>query len=625
MGEKWGRCVNLSNLAYLSSLDKNRQKALQDWDTALNLSEELGEIRLQAWLRLQLGDFYLKQDELDESAKNYEEGLAILEEFNDPELRWQLYYGQGQLWQERGDEERAYFSFRAAIATIEEIRGSARVQELKAGVVHERYQVYESMITLLLEMGREEDAFQYVERARARNLLDLLGNGKISSQVEKTRQQIEREHMLRCRILQLFKQISRESEGHYGRIRGTALDTYQKSLQEAQDEYQRLLLDLELRNPEYASMIRVDPLNSAELKQIIPENAVLLEYMMTGTNTIIFALTRENLQVLVNPHGRDFIRGRITLFLGTAVRYMDEKKLTEEHWKVPLRELYDVLILPVEIAGLLAGKSHLIIVPQGILHNLPFQVLLITGENREEIDRRQRFLVEDYTISYSPSASLLSFCKDKNRGKKDNLLLMAPHVRQLPMSEKEVTDIAASFGSGAECFLNSNATEEFVKNHGGKYRLLHFATTAYFNRSNPLFSRLALAEGGADDGNLEVHEIFGLDLNAYLVGLSACETALGSGHTVTIPRGDDLVSLSRAFIYAGTPSVVASLWEVADVSTAVLMARFYENLKQMNKAEALAAAQREMISGAVVQQNYEKLNYSHPYFWAPFIVLGDWE
>ena len=617
--EKWGQCVNLANLAYINSLEGDRETALINWSKATKFAEQLGEVRLQARIYLQLADFYREQEESEKSARDYEQGLAILEELDDPELRWQLYFGQGRLWEKLGDHGRAYYSYRAAVTAIEEIRGKARVEELKAGVVHNRFDAYESIITLLLKMDRAEEAFQYVERARARNLLDVLGNTKVSARRAGTQSQIEREQSLRNKISQLLKQISLENENRHGNIRGPALETYKKSLHEAQEEYHRLLLDLKLRNPEYAAMIEIEPLTIADIQRLLPPETALLEYLLTEENILIFIITSKGLNFVTFPEGRDFIRGKITLFQGTAVRYITEQKLKEKYWIAPLQGLYQALIEPAEEAGLLTGKTNLIIVPEGILHYLPFQALI----NNKSAS--SHFLIEDYIITYAPSASHLQFCRGKQVTEKNNLLLLAPRIQQLPMSEREVTAIASGYGEEARYYLNGEATESLVKREGGDYRLLHFATTAYFNNANPLFSRLALSASDQDDGNLEVHEIFGLDLHTSLVGLSACQTAIGSGYTETIPRGDDLISLSRAFIYAGTASVLASLWEVADPSTATLMEHFYENLKNMPKGEALAQAQREMIAGKYNNSETGNYDYTHPYHWAPFVLVGDWE
>ena len=191
-------------------------------------------------------------------------------------------------------------------------------------------------------------------------------------------------------------------------------------------------------------------------------------------------------------------------------------------------------------------------------------------------------------------------------------------------------------------YVKKEASEEKSKSLSPSYDILHFATHAQLNEDDPLSSAVLLAKGGKEDGRLEVREIFGMDLKANLVVLSGCDTALGK-----LSTGDELVGLTRAFIYAGTPSVVASLWSVEDGSTAQLMASFYRNLKTMSKAEALRQAQLELIRGEgrsdllvkrgvggigklgetpeaqPASQGPISVSTSHPYFWAPFILVGD--
>ena len=190
--------------------------------------------------------------------------------------------------------------------------------------------------------------------------------------------------------------------------------------------------------------------------------------------------------------------------------------------------------------------------------------------------------------------------------------------------------------------MKKEASEEKSKSLSPSYDVLHFATHAQLNEDDPLSSAVLLAKGGKEDGRLEVREIFGMDLKANLVVLSGCDTGLGK-----LSTGDELVGLTRAFIYAGTPSVVASLWSVDDSSTAQLMASFYRNLKTMSKVEALRQAQLELIRGEgrsdllarrgvggigklgetpepqSPSQNPISISTSHPYFWAPFILVGD--
>ena len=162
--------------------------------------------------------------------------------------------------------------------------------------------------------------------------------------------------------------------------------------------------------------------------------------------------------------------------------------------------------------------------------------------------------------------------------------------------------------------VGSRATESAFKGASGRYQVLHLATHGYFNKFNPLLSGLELEADGREDGRLEVHEILGLRLSARLVVLSACDTALGGGYFAEVPAGDDIVGLTRAFLFAGSPSVVASLWAVNDRSTMRLMSGFYGRLAGSDKATALAEAQRELVARGG--------RYSHPYFWGAFVLVG---
>jgi CHAT domain-containing protein len=163
-----------------------------------------------------------------------------------------------------------------------------------------------------------------------------------------------------------------------------------------------------------------------------------------------------------------------------------------------------------------------------------------------------------------------------------------------------------------------DATETKFKSEGPRYDMLLFSTHGEMIESAPLESNLRFTPTPQDDGKLTVSEIFDMEVKANLVTLSACETGLARGTKGGFPQGDDLVGLSRAFIHAGAPSVVASLWKVSDEATVEMMRSFYRNLKTMPKAEALQQAQLGLAkSNAMIS--------SHPYFWAPFVLVGDWK
>lgn len=165
--------------------------------------------------------------------------------------------------------------------------------------------------------------------------------------------------------------------------------------------------------------------------------------------------------------------------------------------------------------------------------------------------------------------------------------------------------------------MKENATEENVKKPGNlaKFNYIHFATHGTINDQKPDLSSLVLTKGSnsAEDGLLQANEIFNLKLKADLVVLSACRTGLGK-----LVRGEGFIGLTRAFMYAGTPSVLVSLWSVSDISTATLMGEFYRNLvkNKLSKTDALRKAQLNLLVN-------EK--FSHPFYWAPFILVGDWK
>ncbi|MBW8838583.1 MAG: CHAT domain-containing protein, partial [Gemmatimonadetes bacterium] len=193
-------------------------------------------------------------------------------------------------------------------------------------------------------------------------------------------------------------------------------------------------------------------------------------------------------------------------------------------------------------------------------------------------------------------------------------LVLAPKPDALPASRREVAAIQRRVGADARVLIAGEATEEAFRRDAPTRRVLHLATYGILNKRNPLFSFVALAAGGAQDGRLEVHEVFGMQLAADLVVLSACETGVGSGALNDVPPGDDWVSLTRAFLHAGAAQVVATLWPVDDRSTASLMEQFYDGYSSgRGAAYALARAQRQLLMSSAT---------AHPFYWAGFVVAG---
>lgn len=267
------------------------------------------------------------------------------------------------------------------------------------------------------------------------------------------------------------------------------------------------------------------------------------------------------------------------------------------------------------------------------MHFLPFQAL---------IDVNGSFLIEKYDISYAPSSSVLRHCSLKKHNIANEFLGMAlgdislGNFSSLPGTKAELKQIIQLY-PGASAKYENEASETYLKTMATNYNILHLATHGLMDSKNPLNSYLLMSSDKENDGKLTVNEIFDLNLDSKLVVLSACETGLGH-----LSKGDELIGLSRAFIYAGTPAIIVSLWQVEDASTALLMTKLHQYYSAGYKIQdALNNAQRDLINNnikasiergesAIVWDkalNYEiesgnKAKAKNPFFWAPFVLIG---
>ncbi len=264
--------------------------------------------------------------------------------------------------------------------------------------------------------------------------------------------------------------------------------------------------------------------------------------------------------------------------------------------------LYDILIKPVKHH---LTKKRLCIIPHRILHYLPFAAL----------ENENRYLIEDYSLVYFTSATVYKFCKNKRKDFWGNIFALGnPDLGQprldIPFALKEVDSIGKLY-PGSRVLVRAEASEEAFKSHCGSFNVLHLASHGTFDAENPLNSALLLTPSATEDGRLTVNEIFDLELDASLVTLSACQSGMSR-----IKAGDELMGLPRAFNYAGVPSVVATLWNVSDEATAILMDGFYRNLKVLDKAEALRKAQLKLLKTS---------RNNNPYYWGAFYLIGDFK
>ena len=566
---------------------------------ALEIARAIGARPIEAEALLMLAELDRVQGKTDSALDRYAAAEALSSTLGDPDLLWQIEYGRALALVQEGRKQAAVAALLQAVGHIESVRNRLREKRFRAGYLQDKHQVYIELVRLQLGMGRKGEAFSTAERLRAWSYVEQSDRGEAVSWSEEQRLA---ETELRERVRQLQRILEEENKRIQTDRRQLAIDTFSQELMLAEQTYQAFLDDVEGQISD--GFIPGTPVDQIHVRRGLQASEALIEYVVGPDDIMIFVLTAENLQVTSTPLRRTDLRARLEL-LRDLLQQRDN-----DRWQKPATALSRSLLEPVLKAGWLDGVEHLYLVPHGMLNYLPFALLPV------EAAEGQRPVIESYTLAHLPSASSLANRISKN-DRTRSVLAVAPAKSQLRHASEEARSIVQLFRPHAELLAGEHATESVFRDVASNYQILHLATHGYFNKFNPMLSGLELEPDKTNDGMLEVHEILDLKLDSDLVTLSACQTGMGSGFFAEIPAGDDFVGLTRAFLQAGSGSVLATLWEVDDRSTVDLMVEFYQRLEEpgakYDKAVALANAQR-------TQRSSDK--YEHPYYWAPFILVG---
>ena len=569
-----------------------------------------------------LGEVYLQQKRFPLAIENFQTALDLAEKQQHAAGISSASIGLAATVRQTGKIAEAIPYYQKAIQQTESTRSLLQSEASRQFFFEGALSAYFDMIDTLSELGKADEAFNVSERARSRAFLDVLGS---KVQLARSGTMMEHERALQARISVLRAMMAGED------VDPKQASELSAELVDAEQAYSGYLAQIRKQSKEHASLVNVEPLKLGQVQEMLDPGVTLLEYFVNADKLYLWVVEKDRFQFLSHAIARKDLVSKVTELRDTIYQ-LGEK----ERFKALSQELYRLLIAPA--VPHIKGKE-LLIVPHDVLHYLPFQGLL--GSDA-------RYLIEKYPVYYLSSSSLMQFTKEKRQAQAQTTkcsLFGNPDLgdpeKNLEFAELEAKEVKAAYPESS-VYVGKEATEEKSKTLSANRDILHFATHAKLNEDDPLSSAVLLAREDKEDGRLEVREIFGMDLKANLVVLSGCETGLGK-----LSTGDELVGLTRAFIYAGTPSVVASLWSVDDSSTAHLMASFHRNLKTMSKVEALRQAQLELIRGegrsdllarrgvggvgklgetpsaSPSAPSSNSVSTSHPYFWAPFILVGD--
>lgn len=446
-----------------------------------------------------------------------------------------------------------------------------------------------------------EKALTFCERSKSAVLQDAIAETKAKSFAGIPDELIHMEDSLKESISWLERQLAQSPAE-------PKLTTLKNELFEKKQAYHTFIASLENDYPEYFNLkYQQKDIALKDIQQVLDSKTAILNYFIGENNIYILQISAKGLEAFTMPKVDNFIG--LTKGLRNSIKYRVAAALTKS-----ASELYTQLI--PKIPG---GINHLIIIPDGILGTIPFESLI-----KMDKDSKTYFL-EDYSISYENAASLLISGSDNNSTDAKGILLAAPvtfdkneiTMSNLPGTEHEVREIKYLFLSSdnpPQVLLNADASEQNMKSDNlEKFKYIHFATHGVVNEGKPELSRIFLKPGNDQDGSLYSGEIYGLKLKADLVTLSACETGLGK-----VEKGEGIIGLSRSLKYAGAQNLIVSLWQVSDASTADLMIDFYtqhlHHTGNTDYSSALRSAKLHLLKSE---------NYKDPYFWAPFILIGN--
>lgn len=534
--------------------------------------------------------------ELDNPAFALEEAEKALEElegFHAPWVSYQCYNTLGRLKELDGSLEAAQELYLKAISEMESLRGNIRLDELQMSFGKDKYQVYENMVNLQLNNKNFRVAFDYVERSKSRTLIDLLernldtvwdASAEESPRLQRIRKIREELNILYSRLNQVGASAAGVTDS------GTKEEIAQR-----EHELVELLRGIGSEKSGWATLQSMKLSSVTDVQAMLDENEALIEYYVIGDQYQAFVITRSEFHVVRDLVSalkvRESLKGlnfQLTKFhLQGAYLERHAPKLLEAT-QFHLRDLYGQLMEKVE--PLVRGRN-LVIVPHHVLHYVPFHALYDD----------HGYLIDRHDVVYGASASVIRICREKKVPKKSEDLVLAVADKLTPFINEEV-DALRELLPNARFFVGKEAREDKLKQYGPAAGKLHIAAHGVFRSDNPMFSSIRLGESW-----LNLFDIFNLQLGAELTVLSACETGMSA-----VWEGDELLGLARGFLYAGTPSLVVSLWTVNDRSTAQLMRKFYSGLNSgLSKSHAL----REAIVDVKAQS-------PHPFFWAPFVLMG---
>jgi CHAT domain-containing protein len=625
-------------------------------ERSLSVQETLANPRFEGQTRADMGEAHELRGEHKVAARHFEEALTLARAAEDRATQARGLFGLARASAGLNDLDAARTYAESALKVAESIRTDVESRDLRASYVASIYQYHELHMDVLMRLHRARpgaglaaEAFEASERARARSLLDRLSEAGVDLRHGVDPELLKRE--------QVLKGAFDDWAVRQRRLGGVAenSEALAAEYQDLEERYDQVQAEIRSESPRYAALVKPRPLSVKEVqKEVLDPETLLLEYALGDERSYLWAVLDDTHTSYELPPRAEIERAaervykRLTARLTMTGDPRDRRRQIEradtEYW-TEAAHLSEMLLGPV--ATRMAGR-RILVVADGALQYLPFAALPVPGSPKDAVP-----MIAEHEIVGLPSASVLAVLRRESRTRTPPGRAVA--VLADPVFEPDDPRLVALGGvggsertdgdavrDGSRGFPRLAATRQEAKAivaaapHGmtlqaigfdasramamspdlARYRIVHFATHGVVDNQNPGLSGIALsmydARGQPQDGFLRLHDIYGLELPAELVVLSACDTALGKQL-----RGEGLVGMVRGFMHAGAQRVVASLWKVDDEATGELMARFYLEMFSEERSPAAALRQAQL---ALWRQH----RWRSPFYWAAFVLQGEW-
>jgi CHAT domain-containing protein len=635
------------------------EKALEYHQKALEIQRATKNVRREALCLSNLGHVYGVLGQPEKALASYNEALLLFRNLNDLNSAAVALEGRARVQQKIGNLSESRKDIEESLALIETVRARSGSPTLRASYLASREDAYELYVDLLMQLHAKEpsarhdaEALQASERGRARSLLEMLNEAPADIEQGVGVELVKREREIRQsinakaqRLIQLKAQNGNSQE----------METFDKEIRALEEVYQRVQVEIRKASPAYAALTQPQPLGLKQIQQLLEPNTVLLEYSLGDERSYLWVVTQDSLKTYALPKGEDIRKVAQDVYQSLTARSMikslespaqrqERIALADKQFQQASADLGRMILAP---AAADIGTKRLVVIADGVLQYVPFSAL--PGSN-------QRPLILDHELVSLPSASSLAVQRQTLANRKPapkTLAVIADPVfsnndsrfkpgavaaagdgtriiehgpagsapltiRRLPFTRQEADQILAVAPGGANLRAVDFRANRSLATSGelSNYRYVHFATHGYLDTSRAGLSAIVLSlvdeNGKPQDGFLRTHDIYNLKLPAELVVLSACETGLGKE-----VKGEGLDGLTRGFMYAGARRVVVSLWNVNDKATAGLMQHLYTGMLRNKKtpAASLRDAQIQML---------RMKQWQSPYYWAGFVLQGEW-